>query len=355
MKAMNCEQRTYIAMALDPIHIGSGGYQLGRVDNSIVREPGTNLPKIPGTSLSGATRTYAALRYEKPTCAGQGQRRVLPSGDTREGHCGQRACCPICYSFGHTAGERSYAGILNFYDAQILLFPIFSMYGPVWVTTEELLNRYDLEITPSPPENESISVRTTLDSRSSNVINLGSLLFNVSQWKVQVQPKPVGTPDPNSLTNVAPICNHLVTVANTWENVNVQIRERIVVIDMQLFSMVVNSNLEIRTSVSIDPETGAAEEGALFTYEAIPRGTLIVFDIMSDDYENRFPQTQKSQSSEILLNWSNSFDVAEDGLRCIEYLGVGGMGTRGFGKFRTLNLQGGSQPNANSNDNIAAN
>jgi CRISPR-associated protein Cmr4 len=38
-------------MTLDPVHIGTGGYRLGRVDNTIVREPGTNLPKIPGTSL----------------------------------------------------------------------------------------------------------------------------------------------------------------------------------------------------------------------------------------------------------------------------------------------------------------
>ena len=350
---MNCEQRTYLAMALDPIHIGSGGYQLGRVDNSIVREPGTNLPKIPGTSLSGATRMYAALRYERPTCAGQGQQRVLPSGDTRDGHCGQRTC-PICYSFGHTAGERSYTGILNFYDAQILLFPVFSMYGPVWVTTAELLNRYGLETTPSSSDREPILVRTTLDARPNNCINLGSLLFNVSQWEVQVQPKPVGTPGPNSLTNAAPICDHSLTLGNTWECINTEIRERIVIIETQLFSMIVNSNLEIRTSVSIDPETGAAEEGALFTYEAVPRATLLAFDVVSDDYENRFPQTQTSQNSETPLNWANPFDVAEDGLRCIEYLGVGGMGTRGFGKLRTFNLRGGSQSNASNNNTTAS-
>lgn len=34
------ETRIYYAMALDPIHIGTGGYRLGRVDNTIVREPG---------------------------------------------------------------------------------------------------------------------------------------------------------------------------------------------------------------------------------------------------------------------------------------------------------------------------
>ncbi|RME07324.1 MAG: type III-B CRISPR module RAMP protein Cmr4, partial [Bacteroidetes bacterium] len=50
----------YLLVTLDPVHIGTGGYRLGRVDNSIVREPGTRIPKIPGTSLHGAIRSYAA-------------------------------------------------------------------------------------------------------------------------------------------------------------------------------------------------------------------------------------------------------------------------------------------------------
>jgi CRISPR/Cas system CMR subunit Cmr4 (Cas7 group RAMP superfamily) len=54
----------YLLMTLDPLHVGAGGNRLGRVDLSIVREPGTKLPKIPGTSLHGAIRQYAAYRYE---------------------------------------------------------------------------------------------------------------------------------------------------------------------------------------------------------------------------------------------------------------------------------------------------
>ena len=36
--------------ALDPIE---GGYRLGRVDNTILRDAATNLPKIPGSSING--------------------------------------------------------------------------------------------------------------------------------------------------------------------------------------------------------------------------------------------------------------------------------------------------------------
>lgn len=44
------KRQRYLLMTTDPVHIGTGGYRLGRVDNSIVREPGTRIPKIPGTS-----------------------------------------------------------------------------------------------------------------------------------------------------------------------------------------------------------------------------------------------------------------------------------------------------------------
>ena len=50
----------YLLMTTDPVHVGSGGYRLGRVDNGIVRETGTRIPKIPGTSLHGAVQIIRA-------------------------------------------------------------------------------------------------------------------------------------------------------------------------------------------------------------------------------------------------------------------------------------------------------
>ena len=116
----------YLIMAIDPVHVGTGGMRLGRVDNTIVREPGTNLPKIPGTALHGAIRVYAARRFGKIQCAGQ------------KGHCGQDTC-PICYTFGSISGQKSYSGVVSITDARILLFPVYSMVGPVWVTSPTAL------------------------------------------------------------------------------------------------------------------------------------------------------------------------------------------------------------------------
>src|SRR5437660_5139633 len=94
-------QQRFLFMTLDPVHIGAGGYRLGRVDMTIAREPGTNLPKIPGTSLAGAARSYAAMRYGKPDVAGQ-QKRF--KDEVTKG-----AQCPIIYTFG-TATDTSSSG-----------------------------------------------------------------------------------------------------------------------------------------------------------------------------------------------------------------------------------------------------
>src|SRR5690554_590110 len=69
-------RQRYLLMTTDPVHIGTGGYRLGRVDQSIVREPGTGVPKIPGTTLHGAARSYAAQLYETPEAAGQSHDHV---------------------------------------------------------------------------------------------------------------------------------------------------------------------------------------------------------------------------------------------------------------------------------------
>ena len=55
----------YLLMTLDPVHPGAGGYRLGRVDNSIAREPGTRWPKIPGSSLHARSRRAKSGRCQK--------------------------------------------------------------------------------------------------------------------------------------------------------------------------------------------------------------------------------------------------------------------------------------------------
>lgn len=282
------KQERYLLMTLDPLHVGTGGSRLGRVDLSIVREPGTRLPKIPGTALHGAIRQYAAYRYEKINCAGSGQ------GNSE--HCRDKGC-PICYTFGYLKGQDGgQSGRVSIGDGRLLLFPVYSLAGPVWVTCPGVLAEFDIEAQVADDKVKGLVGKEHL--------NLGWLML----------PKEAGE-------------------FNLPEQVPATVKERAMLVSDKLFSQIVNSNLEVRTSVSIDPETGAASEGALFTYEAIPRAAILWLDVVQDDFTNNFPASE--------LEHTKPLDVVTAGLALAEHLGIGGMGTRGFGRVRLLNGENG--------------
>ena len=304
---MSFQTHRHLLMTVDPVHIGAGGTRLGRVDNSIVREPGTRLPKIPGTSLSGVIRHYAALRYGKRRCAGQGQPR-----DGREGHCGQ-STCPICYTFGAVTGAQPRAGVVSIGDARLLLFPVYSMVGPVWVTSPAALADFDIEVQWDAGDTAKWGTSLTEQRH----LNLGWLMVE-KDGDLEIELR---------------------------AEVPEQVRQHLVLVSNKLFSQVVNSNLEVRTSVAINPKTGAAEDKALFTYEAIPRAAFLWMDVVVDDYRAGFPVVDKQYSSEtendnegksLGTTWSEPADVVVAGLEWAEHLGVGGMGTRGFGRVRKI-------------------
>jgi CRISPR-associated protein Cmr4 len=95
--------------------------------------------------------------------------------------------------------------------------------------------------------------------------------------------------------------------------------------------------------VSINPETGAAEEGALFTYEALPRSTVLQWDVICKN-PTHFKVGDAAVSA--VQNINNVFKVVEAAHPYLECLGIGGMGTRGMGRLRVLSSKGPSQPSA---------
>lgn len=306
----------YFALALDPIHVGTGGYRLGRVDLPIIREPGTNLPKIPGTSLAGACRTYAAmaLTIEDPAnygsvfphCAGQGQEK---KDKGYSGHCG-KLNCPICVTFGFSKGERgSFQGLVQFSDARLVLFPVHSLAGPVWVTCQD--NLRDLGINVENPDDNQVLVASAFNAKDK--LNLGWLML---------------TKGPNSFSQ-----------DDELSGVPPEILSRAVLVSNKTFGHIVNDNLEVRTSVSIDPATGAAADGALFTYEALPRGTVLAFDVVISDPMFYRINGQAPLEGEI----ETAVKTCGNGLALFESLGVGGMSTRGMGRMKVELQKEGSE------------
>lgn len=282
---MKANINLYLGFALDPIHIGAGGYRLGIVDNTIVREPSTDVPKIPGTSLAGVIRSYAEI-IKKEDDEKLVDERMFHNLDIEK-----------------IFGSENRQGMLRFYDGQIILFPVSSIQGTVWVTTKELLEYWFGELKdeketkikiPECIEDVAYAIKGV---KNSNSLNLGWLFLEIKRVD-------------NGREIVFP------TKLNSYI-------EKSVIVSNKLFSHIVNDNLEVRTSVRIDPTTGTSMEKALFTYEAIPRGTVFGFEIIIDNRR------------EDLMNFKS---IIEATFPYLKLLGLGGLGTRGFGRCEIFEL-----------------
>jgi CRISPR-associated protein Cmr4 len=241
-----------------------------------------------------------------PDCAGQGQPDKQDKQDKqgKGGHCGKPEC-PICtvFGFARSAGG-GFAGLAAFSDAHVLLFPVATREGPVWITCPAAM-RLVCENYPDVEDN------AILRSQAGSALNLGWLLLQVKQYG--------NGEDPGPALNKLEISEY--------------IRQRLAAVSDKLFSHIVNSNLEVRTSVSINPETGAAEEGALFTYEALPRSTVLLWEVIS-----KSPAHFKVGNAAVdaVKDTDGVFNVVAAAHPYMECLGIGGMGTRGMGRLRVL-------------------
>lgn len=332
----------FLFQSLDPVHVGVGGYRLGRVDLPIAREPGTNLPKIPGTGISGAARHYAALQAGRLRCAGQGW--AGEEGDNKRGHCGKPDECPICYTFG-TLKPEAVAGRVRIFDARLLLFPVATFQGPVWVTSPRVLSDFGLKDIPEPAAGK---VLVAAGLPKDKPLNLGWLMVEVEGGFTL----PAGTSGSDTSATPCPAASEAASAAELFNQLPKYVMQRLVLVGDDLFSTVVNSNLEVRTSVSINPETGAAKEGALFIYEALPRATFLYLDVVEENKVtisgknespfhdgNGWPMEGSEEAKKATIppgSWKFPLDVIEAGFKYFEFLGVGGMATRGFGRLKQI-------------------
>jgi CRISPR-associated protein Cmr4 len=335
-------------MSKDPVYIGTGGFTIGRVDNTIIRDPSTKIPKIPGSSISGTWRSFMSIClnsyfkeecqdleerrkfihenesnklkvfldntpnkwvrqekniFSKLKCAGQDEPNENFSSENSKGHCGK---CIVCKSFGFSKNDKSNQGQVFISDMNILFFPVPSRFGVKWVTSPRLLNdALNIKII------DEISNETakSFEANNNSSINLGWINLKLTGLKNNL------TAEEKTKTNET-LNNKIIKTLNN----KIDIKDIIIVSDT-IISQIINSNLEVRTSVSIDPLTGAAKDKALFTSEAIPRGTIFyselrIFKRSTNDFEI-------SQIKNALIESKILF----------ESLGVGGMTTRGFGRI----------------------
>jgi CRISPR-associated protein Cmr4 len=288
--------------ALDPTHIGAGGYRLGRVDNTILRDAATGLPKIPGSSINGAARSasiYSLPDGEREPAMQYANHTLRKPGHEQRPHAG--ADDAVARVFGYAEGDeegQSRIGLVSFRDAEILAFPVPTMAGPRWITTPALLDAAGCAKIPTLNDPTKIVIQSVGTPQPR--LNLGWILLDATP------PQPIPFP---VFLNDQPGMAH--------------IRANLVLVHDSLFPSLINANLETRTSVSIDFETGAGADKLLFTYEAAPRGTLYRGQVDFDD--QRFAPL-----------YAGSLALVQKGLALACQLGLGAMTTRGFGRMQPM-------------------
>jgi len=226
----------------------------------------------------------------------------------------------VCTVFGFAKGIGSsggFAGLAAFSDMHVLLFPVASQLGPQWITCPMALRQTSIaefsELSDLPEQ--QVVYRKADGTAAQPSLNLGWLFLPVkTDWQ------------------------QLGEIAQKIEVLGIPgyIISRLGVVSDKLFTHIVNSNLEVRTSVAIDPVTGAAEEGALFTYEAMPRGTVLFGELTC-----RNPKHFKINQDDVKAVDSPEKvrDAVTDAHSYLEHLGIGGMGSRGMGRLRVLKMK----------------
>ena len=194
--------------------------------------------------------------------------------------------------------------MLFFSDLNILFFPVYTRLGTKWITSPKLLS-------------EALNINVNVSEEKIKTNNSNEKILNLGWLNLEVENK--------HNINDSQLTNEIKTYLKP---------EDIVLVSDSLISQIINSNLEVRTSVSIDPITGAAKEGALFTSEAIPRGAVFFGEVRVFD-KKQFGDNNLPLKECIL-------ETLDDTKKYYETLGIGGMTTRGFGRMKILtNLKNG--------------
>lgn len=327
MNYLKPETRTYFFQTLDPLHMGTGGTRLGRVDNTVARDPVTRLPKAPGTGISGAVKDA----YDLNTLI------------ERKGHndftrrcAGSKGCgepnCRVCALFGSAPPEEtastnsSKRGIMAFRDALLVSVPVASITGPVWVTEEDFARKLGIVSGKvkglNDPEIAAFSDLKVLNGK----VNIGSFLFpSTEELKFDT--------DESALKNSIKDSIKFILSDMTADEF-FKITKRMAVCHPDVFPLIADTAMEVRTSVTIDPRTGAAEKNKLFTYEAVPAGAIFQTDLnfLGGKFPDAFREKTPSPGNAKLL----FEDIEKYGFPYLSMTGMGGNVTRGFGRVRFL-------------------
>ena len=213
-------------------------------------------------------------------------------------------------------------------DARLAFFPAVTNRGTLWFSTPgraaaylglgEKLSPNDARLAERPELIFGMGDFFAMDGSFSNLrvswISITGLPCEpetIGDEKLKLVVKHLSRAEPGSFPHRA-----------MWEAVV----KRTILLDETTFYRVVETCLERRTCNKINEDTGTVEEGALFSYEALPRNSYL-YTRLSWDLEDFEAQH--------FLSPMHVCDLAREGLA---RMGIGGLQTRGLGSVLVESL-----------------
>lgn len=218
-----------LAYAVTPVHVGEGRAP-GTVDLPFQRDP-IGYPIVYGSSFKGALRSYL-------------ERNSVNGADGNFVRC----------AFGPEPGEEDkYGGRLVFTDLVPAFYPVASLDGYVYVTTEYLRSRVEDIVKALEADTSNLYGETP------STIDVGLLLYNVHVEKV------LSLNSNSKIKGLGSLINNV---------------DKIYVLKNDVGLEVVESALIRVTRNIIDDKTKTVKEGGLWTEEYVPHGTVFVGGII---------------------------------------------------------------------------
>jgi len=295
------EKTMMFLYAETPIHPGAGS-GTGFIDLPVQRERFTGLPIFQASGIKGAMRED----FETQAPGLESQPPNLPN--------------PILDAFGpDTARAAEHAGALGVSEAEVLLFPIRSLYGVfAYLTCPLVLQRFkrDLELvghTPTPwpatipsPTEDTVFVISTQD-RSGTIIARGPDVNNLKavfdEYAFSARP----SPETRQIAEfIRDHCLPTTAEYNTWRT---QFPSRFAIVPDDVFRDFTRLGAEVLTRNRIDDTTGTVEEGALWTEEHLPSETFLYSILLAAD-----PMTDTSKRTKALADARAVLNFVKAGL-----------------------------------------
>jgi CRISPR-associated protein Cmr4 len=258
------DSKAYLLHALSPLHVGTG-QSVGVIDLPLMRMRATGIPFVPGSSLKGVLR-----ELRRPALEGgdAGARHAAVFGPKREKPGPD----------GDVAGD--FSGALVVGDARLLALPVRSFVGTFALVTSPLLLALagrDLGGLAggkdAPPEVKPLRRRGARVASLQESVNVylrpgGSGSHRVYLEDLDVELEQDGDP---ALAVWARLLARALPEAE-----RALLTRRLVLVDDETMSFLWETATQVDTRVSIDPKTGTAAKGQLWTEESLPAETLMV-------------------------------------------------------------------------------